>query len=678
MVRVTFALRLLSTLLVIPAVVGAQIDVWIDPGHGGEDPGNLGYSGNPDAYERVLTLEVSGVLGSRLGQIGYSSLKTRNGDNYPDLIQRAEMADGSEPNDLDEQEPGQMFVSVHMNSAPAAVFGTETYYPPYKIFSFDIGSYRVDSTFAATIHTNMMTGANLAFLGCNNDRHIKKAGHVVTTRARVPSVLVEVCFTTNQCQQTKIEQQGNQALIANGIAAGISNLIVPGGSLASASRSLGSAANATVMTRLDANDRPESPTPPVPRPPAQLVAGIAQSISEGFESPTFPPTGWSTQTAGQPPPYNWHRKVDPLYVYGGFAAARVGPQSASAIDEWLISPPVTLGGGDSGLRFFWNGNRNHAQSVNARCLIRPIGAGQWTEVWSLQTEPTGTEFRYQERVVDLTPWTGMQIEFAFRVSGTNGAEFVVDDISIGTYSPTSPASNDACGGAIPISGGTHTFSGTTCYAANDLDGAAMLGACGVDPLNASEVFFWLSAASGDTLSATVTGPWAPVLYLVNTCNQAVGSCLSSSPTLQDGDVSTAVFQYVFPNAGVYFLVLDGIAGQCGNYELTTQIRGEVTGVEARSESHRLKPSLASYPNPASRVVRFAGERSSVAESSGRLRVYTVAGRLVSEQVVLLSGNQFSVDWEATSTTGSRLPSGVYVATVKTASELVTTRFVLTH
>lgn len=666
-------------LIATPSTLLAQVDVWIDPGHGDQDDGAPGYSGQPDGREKILTYEVSSLLYSRLGQIGFSSLKTRNGDNYPTLDRRALMASGNAPNDSGQQEPGQMLVSVHMNSAKTATpFGTETYYPSWKTYAFTIDVIRTDSTFAEAIHSGMMTGANLAFLGCNSNRGVKHAGHIVTIRSLVPAVLVEVCFISNQCQQSKIEAQGNQAVIANGIAAGISNVIVPGGGLISDPRQSRFTANVTASTRIAPSADQVAAVSPHPPPAAQPTATVVQSLSEGFESTTFPPTGWSIQTAGQPDPYRWHRRADPLYVHGGVAAATVGAQSPSAIDEWLISPPVALGGGDSGLRFSWNGNRNHAQAVNATCSIRPTGTGQWTQVWSLQSEPAGTEFRYQERVIDLTPWAGTQIEFAFRVSGTNGAEFVLDDVSIGTYAPTGQPANDTCSGAIAIPAGTHAFTGSTCYGANNLDGIGMLGNCTADSLHAPDVFYWVSAAAGDTLNATATGPWSPVLYLVNICGQGTGTCLSATPTGQDGDISTASLEYVFPSSGVYFLVVDGVTGECGAFELTTRIRSEVTGVETGEDLGTLRPNLTAHPNPSSGSVRFIGHRGLRSEESGVLRIYSVNGRLVCQQRVRLSGDQFGVDWNGRSTTGTQLPSGVYVATITSAHEQIQTRFVLTR
>lgn len=663
-------LILLAGVLVDPAASPAFVDVWIDPGHGGADPGNPGFSGLPDGREKVINLEVSNVLNSRLGQIGYSSLLTRNGDNNPTRVRRADMAAGLASNDLGQQEVGQMFVSVHMNSGPSTAFGTETYYPPYKKFAYILDSYRVDSTFAAAIHSNMMTGANLAFLGCNSNRGVKYAAHTVTKRARVPGVLVEVCFTTNQCQQGKIEQQGNQALIANGIASGISQVIVPGFAGASpaaqasvpGSHGLGAAIANFNIAGL-ARDLHRS-------------QGAVQALQEGFEGATFPPTGWTTLTAGQPLPLQWHRKQDPIYVHAGVAAARVGAQSVSAIDEWLISPATSLGAGDTGLKFFWNGNRNHAQAVNAECLVRPAGPGPWTQVWSLLSEPSGTEFQYRERVVSLAPWAGTSVEIAFHVFGTNGAEFVLDDVSVGTYTATGSPSNDLCSGAVAIAGGTHAFAGTTCYAADNLDAFAMPGSCVTDSLNSPDVVYWLSAAAGDTLNATVTGVWSPALYLTSACSPTAGQCVAATPTWQDGDITTASLTHIFSSPGVYFLVVDGATGECGDFQLSTRIRSDITGVETDNSPSPPRPRLTARPNPSSGAVRILGERESSNPSAGYLRVFNVSGRQVYQRAIYVVGDRYQLAWEGRSSAGARLPSGLYVIKVTIGSQTTQTRVVI--
>lgn len=225
-----FAATLLTTALSeAPAV--AQVDVWIDPGHGLTDPGNIGFGGT---QEKIVTLQVAAHLFARLGQIGYSSLLTRSSDSYPSLDQRARIANGDAPNDGNQQEESQIFISIHMNSpkggaADGAPFGTETFYSPRKVVARKKDAFRADSNLANIVHPRLMTGAAAAFLGCNRDRGVKAARHVVTKMCERPSTLVEVCFITNQCQRNNIIQNGDQALIANGIAAGVSFAISPGG-----------------------------------------------------------------------------------------------------------------------------------------------------------------------------------------------------------------------------------------------------------------------------------------------------------------------------------------------------------------------------------------------------------------------------------------------------------------
>ena len=83
---------------------------------------------------------------------------------------------------------------------------------------------------------------------------------------------------------------------------------------------------------------------------AAPAAGVPlAALSEGFEGATFPPPGWTTKSAGLPLPHAWHRTADPDNIATGTAAAYVGSGSPSAIDEWLITPAVTLGATDKAI-----------------------------------------------------------------------------------------------------------------------------------------------------------------------------------------------------------------------------------------------------------------------------------------------------------------------------------------
>jgi len=135
-------------------------------------------------------------------------------------------------NDVGEQEVGVVFVSVHLDGDPdAAKFGTFVIYSaPEMPNRQSKRSYRVDSTLAQFVAGPLQSNAAAAFLGCHNDMEPRQdvRGLHVLKKAKVRSVLVECCFLSNQCQFNNIVQNGDQGLIANGIATGISNYLGTG------------------------------------------------------------------------------------------------------------------------------------------------------------------------------------------------------------------------------------------------------------------------------------------------------------------------------------------------------------------------------------------------------------------------------------------------------------------
>jgi hypothetical protein len=158
------------------------------------------------------------------------------------------------------------------------------------------------------------------------------------------------------------------------------------------------------------------------------------SIDEGFEGTTFPPPGWRTTTAGLPLPHAWHRTTDPDYRGTGRASAYVGSESPSAIDEWLITPVVALSASDKTIKFSWSGNTHWSSALDASLNVREVGTKDWARLWSIaRNESPADPFVYRERFVDLSAWTDKKVEFGFRVVGTKGASFGLDDIAVGNF-----------------------------------------------------------------------------------------------------------------------------------------------------------------------------------------------------------------------------------------------------
>lgn len=334
-----------------------------DPGHGGPDPGNLGINNADAPNEEDLTLAVAQYLEPQLFTLGYFCVhKTRNTDQEVLKRNRAKIANGELQNYEPFTDTCRLFVSIHMNSGPSSAFGTETWVARTKYFAKNAKVPQADIDAATEIQADLMTKADVVFgVTCSDDRGVRYKNFTVLTRSKSPAVLVEVCFLTRTCQWNKIIQSNWQSYLSDGIASGVSGFLgysscqpfgaVRGDDLSGDVQSNTGLAASSVL-------RVETPL-------TSAVQGIATTLVEDFEEATFPPTAWTTQTAGLAVPHRWHRTTDPDFVGQGIASAYVGSGSPSAIDEWLISPAVLIAPPDDAIKFSWSGSKYWSNSVNA-------------------------------------------------------------------------------------------------------------------------------------------------------------------------------------------------------------------------------------------------------------------------------------------------------------------------
>ena len=77
----------------------------LDPGHGGKDPGAIGYSG---VYEKHITLSMAKELKTILEKAGYKVHLTRSGDSFINLRERYQIA---------RRQKADLFMSIHADSA---------------------------------------------------------------------------------------------------------------------------------------------------------------------------------------------------------------------------------------------------------------------------------------------------------------------------------------------------------------------------------------------------------------------------------------------------------------------------------------------------------------------------------------------------------------------------------
>ena len=98
---------------------GGQYKVVIDPGHGGHDTGTPARYGNLD--EKDIALEVALAVGAQLRRQGVTVIFTRTTDVYPELQERADLANRENPD---------LFISIHVNAdARPEICGATVYYP---------------------------------------------------------------------------------------------------------------------------------------------------------------------------------------------------------------------------------------------------------------------------------------------------------------------------------------------------------------------------------------------------------------------------------------------------------------------------------------------------------------------------------------------------------------------
>lgn len=176
--------------------------VVVDPGHGGRDPGAVGKSG---VKEKEITLQVAKKLALLLEQGGAAVLLTREDDSElaaskrEDLDRRADIAN---------ENGADIFVSIHVNSFRSGPreHGAQTFSQPGSQESRLLSSCIQDEL--------------IRILG-NTDRKPKEVDYYINKATRMPSVVVEIGFITNEREEKLMQDPAYQQKVAYAIYAGI-------------------------------------------------------------------------------------------------------------------------------------------------------------------------------------------------------------------------------------------------------------------------------------------------------------------------------------------------------------------------------------------------------------------------------------------------------------------------
>jgi len=174
----------------------------IDAGHGGLDIGTR--ENKPYLEEKRAALTTAILTKQYLDQLGYKVILTRSTDAFIPLSKRVDTANKSN---------STLFVSLHYNSSPnKKAHGIEIFFCPTKN-----GKQRASSSkkLAAKVLDNVIIRTKA------RSRGVKQASFYVIRETKMPAVLLEGGFISNDQERSKLKNRQYLEKIAKGVADGV-------------------------------------------------------------------------------------------------------------------------------------------------------------------------------------------------------------------------------------------------------------------------------------------------------------------------------------------------------------------------------------------------------------------------------------------------------------------------
>ncbi len=212
----------------------------IDPGHGGEDPGAIGFYNN---QEKNVNLSIAKFLKEKLETDNdFVVFLTRQEDIFVPLVKRTEFANSKN---------ADLFISIHCNASEKKSktdYGFEIYFLSEmatdpdavateklenEVVKFEkqteelnklqkiLWSMIVNEFINESSKLCSLIGQEVIQRTNQNYRGVKQAGFYVLRGAQMPAVLVECGFISHPKEELKLIMPEFQKLIADGIYAGI-------------------------------------------------------------------------------------------------------------------------------------------------------------------------------------------------------------------------------------------------------------------------------------------------------------------------------------------------------------------------------------------------------------------------------------------------------------------------
>jgi len=218
--------------------------ILIDPGHGGEDPGAIGYK---HSREKYITLKIAKKLAKKINQTkGMKATLTRRGDYYVGLTKRIRIAQANN---------ASLFISIHADAVErrsargASVYtlserggstkfakrlersqntvnqfgGIENLVDKDKYLNKILWDFSRKDRDIQSQKLGFKILKQMSRIGYLHKKTPQKAGFVVLKTPAIPSVLVETAFISNPNEERRLNNPREQDKIANAIYKGILN-----------------------------------------------------------------------------------------------------------------------------------------------------------------------------------------------------------------------------------------------------------------------------------------------------------------------------------------------------------------------------------------------------------------------------------------------------------------------
>lgn len=182
-----------------------EIEIVIDPGHGGNDPGTMSSNG---VYEKDINLEIAKKLYIELESRGYGVKITRDDDSFLKSMERVHMAN---------LENAKVFISLHCNAVEEdeSIKGLQILYYPSES----------SRGLSEVVMESILDSSSLKDKG-----RVERKDLIVLNQTTMPAIIIEMGFLSNREEARDLQRNSFQDKIVNGIANGLEEyLSIEGG-----------------------------------------------------------------------------------------------------------------------------------------------------------------------------------------------------------------------------------------------------------------------------------------------------------------------------------------------------------------------------------------------------------------------------------------------------------------